>query len=174
MKDAPTLREFGIKRENEERRDGGCAVVFDPKTQRYAVNRIVEKERFWLFSGGVEANEDIKDGVLREVAEESGLYNFKHVEKIASAMTHYHNSLKNVNRVAHATCFLAILENTDLHPTKFEAHEKFILVWTTAADVMKNLHDNNENGDRDHWIYFFAESVNRAIALGYDTTSKKF
>jgi hypothetical protein len=26
------IPEFGIKRENEERRDGGCAIVFDPVT----------------------------------------------------------------------------------------------------------------------------------------------
>ena len=33
------IPEFGLKRENEERRDGGCGVVFDPVTQRYAVGR---------------------------------------------------------------------------------------------------------------------------------------
>lgn len=32
-----SIPEFGIKRENEERRDGGCAVVFDPQNQKYAV-----------------------------------------------------------------------------------------------------------------------------------------
>ena len=31
------ILEFGIKRENEERRDGGCSVVFNPETQKYAV-----------------------------------------------------------------------------------------------------------------------------------------
>ncbi len=29
------ILEFGIKRENEEQRDGGCAVVFDPVSQKY-------------------------------------------------------------------------------------------------------------------------------------------
>lgn len=38
------ILEFGIKRENEERRDGGCAVVFDPVSQKYAVNRISDLE----------------------------------------------------------------------------------------------------------------------------------
>ena len=28
------ILEFGIKRENEERRDGGSGVIFDPKTQK--------------------------------------------------------------------------------------------------------------------------------------------
>ena len=39
MDDSKDILEFGIKRENEERRDGGCAVVFDPVSQKYAVYR---------------------------------------------------------------------------------------------------------------------------------------
>src|SRR3989344_7057503 len=96
------IPEFGIKRENEERRDGGCAVVFDPQSQKYAVGK-QENGRMRLFSGGVDYGEDIEDGVLREVREESGLHDFLHIEKIAEAMTHYRNTLKNVDRVAHAT-----------------------------------------------------------------------
>ena len=33
------IPEFGIKREGEERRDGGCGVVFDPKSQKYAIGK---------------------------------------------------------------------------------------------------------------------------------------
>lgn len=33
MKNEENIPEFGIKREGEERRDGGCAIAFDPKTQ---------------------------------------------------------------------------------------------------------------------------------------------
>ncbi len=65
------MKEFGIKRENEERRDGGCGVVFDPETQRYAVGKNIDDGILRLFGGGVDKNEDIKDGVLREVIEES-------------------------------------------------------------------------------------------------------
>ena len=36
MDDLANIPEFGIKRENEERRDGGCAVVFDPTSQKSA------------------------------------------------------------------------------------------------------------------------------------------
>jgi len=172
MDDLANILEFGIKRENEERRDGGCAVVFDPVNQKYAVNRISNTQKYWFFSGGVENNESMKDGVLREVIEESGLYNFLYVEKIAEAITHYHNTLKNVNRLAYATCFLVILKSIDLKPTQFEEHEKFELIWVTAQEMLSNLEINNENKNRDHWIYFLKKSVNRAIELGYDRTSK--
>ena len=60
MKDPNNIPEFGIKRDHEERRDGGCGVIFDPQTQKYAVG-LQEGGRFRLFSGGVEKDEDIQD-----------------------------------------------------------------------------------------------------------------
>lgn len=174
MNKLANIPEFGIKRESEERRDGGCAVVFNPKNQQYAVNKINTGEKFWLFSGGVEEDEDIKDGVLREVREESGLYNFLYVEKIGEAIAHYHNTLKDVNRFAYTTCFLVILKDDKLQPTQFEEHEKFTLVFTTAEKILSNLEFFNTDNGRDHWIYFFKKCVNRAIELKYDKTSTSF
>lgn len=168
------IPEFGIKRENEERRDGGCAVVFDPMLQKYAVGKLPDGN-FWLFSGGVEDGEKIEDGILREVAEESGLYDFLYVEKIDEAIAHYHNPLKNVNRVAHATCFLVILKTNNVKETKLEKHEKFTLVWLDAIEILENFKNREkETGGTGHWIYFFEKSVNRAIELGYDRMSNKF
>ncbi len=163
--------EFGTKRENEERRDGGCGVVFDPATERYAVNKHADNELFILISGGVSADEDIQVGVLREVTEESGLHDFLYVEKIAEAMTHYHNFAKNVNRVAKATCFLVILKSADLVEMHLEAHEKFTLLWKTAEEILTNWGEHNATHDHDHWIYFLNKAVARAKELGYDTTS---
>lgn len=165
-----TVPEFGIKRENEERRDGGCAVVFDPKTQRYAMNRH-ENGLLGFFSGGVGPDEDMQTGILREVIEESGLSHFLYVEKIAQAFTHYYNFLKKVNRSALATCFLVILKDTELVDTHHEEHETFTLAWATAEEIFANLRLYNENKDHDHWIYFFKKCIARAKELGYDTTN---
>lgn len=165
------IPEFGLKRENEERRDGGCGVVLDPETQKYAVGKQTEDGLFRLFSGGVDPAEDIRKGVLREVVEESGLADFMHVEKIAEAFTHYHNNLRNVNRVAKATCFLVVLKSADLVDVKLEEHEKFTLAWVTAEELLSNWNARNENKDYDHWTYFFKKSVARARELGHDTTS---
>jgi 8-oxo-dGTP pyrophosphatase MutT (NUDIX family) len=165
------IPEFGIKRENEERRDGGCAVVFDPESQRYAVGDQIQKGKYRLFSGGVDTGEDIQEGVLREVVEESGLDDYLYVEKIAEAETHFHNILKNVNRVGRATCFLVILKSKNTIDTKLEPHEKFTLVWVTADEIISKWKLHNENKDYDHWIYFLEKSVGRAKELGYDKTS---
>lgn len=166
-----TIPEFGIERENEERRDGGCGVVFDPKTQKYAVGRKGDGGAFMLFSGGVQEREDIQAGVLREVTEESGLHSFLHVEKIGEALAHYYNSLRKVNRIAHATCFLVILENSELVPVKLEQHETFLLEWATAEEILQNWESHNSSKGLDHWIYFFKKAILRAKELGYDTTS---
>jgi 8-oxo-dGTP pyrophosphatase MutT (NUDIX family) len=165
------IPEFGIKRENEERRDGGCGIVFDPKSQKYAVGKQFENGLLRLFSGGVDSAEDIQEGVFREVVEESGLHDFLYTEKIGEAFSHYHNTLRNVNRVAKATCFLIILKSADLIPVKLEEHEKFELAWVSAHDMLTDWESRNENKDNDHWIYFLKKAVHRAAELGYDKTS---
>src|SRR3989338_10418441 len=172
MQTETDILEFGIKRENEERRDGGCAVVFNPETQKYAVGKHEKGGFLRLFSGGVDEKENITEGVLREVREESGLYDFLYVEKIAEALTHYYNSLKNVNRVGHATCLLVILKSGDLKPTALEEHEKFSLDWATTEEILENWGKRERDKKPDHWIYFMKKAVKRAIELGYDKTSQ--
>lgn len=161
------IPEFGIKREKEERRDGGCGIVFDPESKKFAVGRQFENSRLRFFSGGVASDEDIQVGILREVTEESGLHNFAYIEKIAEAMTHYYNTLRNVNRVAHATCFLIVLKDRGLLPVKLEEHEKFELVWASANEILANFKKGNGNKDNDHWIYFMEKGLRRLAELGY-------
>jgi leucyl-tRNA synthetase family protein len=164
------VSETGIKRENEERRDGGCGVIFNPKTQKYAIAKH-EDGLYRLYAGGVEEGEDIKDGVLREIQEESGLLDFKEVEVVAKTFSHFHNRRKNVNRVAMATCLLVILKSDEITEVKQEAHEQFELAWVTPGEILENWQTRNSEKDLDHWIEFLHQAVGRSIELGYDTTS---
>jgi 8-oxo-dGTP pyrophosphatase MutT (NUDIX family) len=165
-----TIPEFGTKRENEERRDGGCAVVFDPAAQKFAIGR--QNNGFLrLFSGGVDVGESTEEGTLREVTEEGGLCDFGHVEEVGQAFAHYHNTLKNVNRVALVTCYLVILKSTKLVPVKLEEHEKFSLDWVIADEIISNWESRNQNKDVEHWIYFFKKAIQRIKELGYDKTN---
>jgi hypothetical protein len=172
MDSSENLPEFGRKRANEVRRDGGCAVVFDPETQKYAIGKQFSNGFFRLFSGGVADGEDIKEGILREVVEESGLHDFLYTEKIAKALTHYYNSLRKVNRVGLATCLLVILKSTKMLPVHLEAHEKFTLEWATAGEILYNWEKLSTKEDVEHWVYFFKKAVTRVKQLGYDTTSQ--
>lgn len=159
---------FGTPRENEERRDGGCGVVFDPSTKLFAVGKQHENGALRIFSGGVSADEDIKEGILREVTEESGLYDFDTVEVIGQAFTHYHNTLRNVNRVALATCLLIVLRSANLHAVELEEHEKFSLVWVTGEELLEDMKTRNGNKDNDHWIYFMNKCVARLKEMGFE------
>lgn len=164
------IPEFGIKRENEERRDGGSGIVFDPQSKKYAIGKHHEDGSLRLFSGGVSEDEDIQEGIIREVTEESGLYDFQYVEKIDEALTHYCNPLRKVNRVAHATCFLLILKSTKIKSVELEEHEKFSLEWATADDILADWRIRNQNRDNDHWIYFMEKSIKRIKELGFDVS----
>lgn len=161
------ILEFGVKRKNEERRDGGCAVIFDPASQKFVVYENMKNGFLGLYGGGFDNGEDEQEGVFREVLEESGLYDFSHIEKIDTVMAHYYNSNKNVNRVAHATCFLAILNSADRKQTKLESHEKYAIKFVSAEAILDNWHLHNENKDRDHWIYFLKRAKEQLNNLGY-------
>ena len=117
-----------IKRENEEFRNGGAAVIFDPKSQKYAIALHPDGKPL-LFAGGVNEGEHVHHGILREVEEESGLYDFKHIEWVESSYAHYFNTAKKVNRVARAECLLVILNSTKTKATNLEEHEDFSLGW---------------------------------------------
>ena len=170
---------FGTPRENEERRDGGCGIVYDPATKLFAVGKqhqidpatgapLPTDGALRIFSGGVSADEDITQGILREVTEESGLHDFAQVELIGQAFTHYHNSLRNVNRVALATCLLIILKTADVRPVELEEHEKFSLVWVTADELLADMKARNANKDNDHWIYFMEKALTRLGEMGFE------
>ncbi len=161
------ILEFGIKRENEERRDGGCSVVFDPESQRYAVYTNLKNDRWGLYGGGFDEGEDEMEGSLRELVEESGLFDFGYIEKIDKVITHYFNTNKEVNRVAHASCFLVILNSTKQRPPQLEEHEKFELTWVTDEDLLKKLESVNQEKDYDHWIYFINKAKGRLKELGH-------
>lgn len=164
------IPEFGIQRENEERRDGGLGIIFDPETQKYAVGK--DPDGFLrFFGGGVGNEEDITEGILREVLEESGLSDYLYVEKIAEAFAHYHNNSRNVNRITKSTCLLIILKSKKLDDVQLEEHEKFTLAWATPDEIIAGFKNRNQEKDYDHWMYFLYKSVKRAIELDYDTTS---
>ena len=161
------MKEFGIKRENEEKRDGGCAVIFNPQNGLFAVYRNEKNGILGLYGGGFDEGEDEKDGVLREVREESGLYDFSYVKEVERVITHYFNINKNVNRVATATCFLLIINSEDREETKLEEHENFSFVCARAEEILSSWGDNNEEKNYEHWIYFFEKSLGCLKELGY-------
>ena len=120
---------------------------------------------------GVSKNEDTKEGVLREIIEESGFNDFHHIEKIDEVIAHYHHSVKKVNRITKATFFLMILKSRNLVDTTLENHENFILDWVNAEEIILDLKSRNEEKNYDHWLYFLEKSIKKAKELGHDRTT---
>ena len=168
METEDNILEFGIKRENEERRDGGCCIVFDPETQKYAVYRHPKTDVYCLFGGGFNEGESEEDGCIRELIEESGLIDFSYKEKVDKVICHYFNRNKEIYRVAHATCFLVVLNSSQREKTRLEDHENnFEFTWSTDEEILNSWKSFNNNKDYDHWIYFFEKSMKRLAVLGY-------
>ena len=166
------IPEFGNHADNEQFADGGCSIVFDPIAQRYAVTQD-DKGFFRLPSGGIKPGEDPKTCILRETEEESGLHDFKSIESLGEVNAHYHNVLKNINRVAHATCLLIVANSTKTKPVQLEDHEKkFVLKWVTPDAAIANWQTRKDRG-ADHWIYLMGQAAGRLIELGIDKTSDK-
>ncbi|MFT7557749.1 MAG: leucyl-tRNA synthetase [Planctomycetota bacterium] len=163
--------ETGIKRENEEFRDGGAGVIFDPQGQKYAMAKWKNDGEIKFYAGGVDDGEDMQEGVLREIREESGLYDFGHVEFIEASFAHYYNSARKVNRVARSNAFLVILNSIELQEVIFEEHEDFELLWMHPKEILTALESQNENGDYSHYIRFLKEGVGLARERGFDTAT---
>ncbi len=164
-------RETGTLRPHEERRDGGYGVIFDPQTQKYAVATHPDGV-IRLFGGGADDGESKKEGTLREITEESGLYDFSYVEEIGTSFSHFRNRRKKVYRSALTACFLTILRSNAVKERHLEPHEaELSLDWMMPEAIVKNWEGHNQEHDLDHWLIFFREAVARAVELGYDTTS---
>jgi len=164
--------ETGVTRNDEQRRDGGCAIIFDPGTQKYAVYKD-EGGRLGLFAGGFDEGEEEEAAIAREVTEESGLYDFKKVEKVGTTFAHFYNPRRKVNRKGLASCHLIILNSKKTKPVSHEAHESFNLQWVSADDIKNNWDKLKDGGNVDQWIWFLPKAVGRAIELGLDKTSSK-
>ncbi|MEI8270246.1 MAG: NUDIX hydrolase [bacterium] len=168
MEEENKILEFGTKREQEERRDGGCTVVFDPQTKLYAVYKHPRTGVLCLFGGGFDEGESEEDGCLRELKEESGLADFLYTEKIDRVICHYFNRNKKIYRMAHASCFLVVLNSLTKGETKLEEHESdFEFMLSTKEEILNNWESFNEDKDYDHWIYFLEKASERLSELGY-------
>jgi ADP-ribose pyrophosphatase YjhB (NUDIX family) len=80
--------------------------------------------------GGIEEGEDTETAGRREILEETGFKNLKHLKTLPLVMNSKFYALhKEVNRNIHTTVELYQLENLDQDATKREAHEDFETEW---------------------------------------------
>jgi leucyl-tRNA synthetase len=167
-------KETGTRVGDEIKKRGGCAIVFDPKEQKYALLKRADG-MFAFYSGGANENESLFDCVQRELREEGGFHNFETVEPLAHAYTNYYNSVKKHRVCGLALCNLVVLKNTDRLPLKLEEHESgFETVWATPDEILKNWQKfSYGDGSLDHWRWFLNLGVARLKELQIDKQAYK-
>ena len=92
------------------------AIVKNPKDDRYLL--LQWKELPWITfpGGGLEENESIENSALREIEEETGLVNLKHIATLPVVRSEYSANHKQQNRISY--CYGCVFEVTDQTTTK--------------------------------------------------------
>jgi leucyl-tRNA synthetase len=134
----------GEKRENEELRKSIVAIVHNKKNDTFLSINWGEKLGGNLFvGGGREGNEDPIACAVREIEEETGYKNAKHISSSEMIHHHYVAFSKGVNRNIDAVGLYFELVNEDHIATKHEEDEKgkFSVQWITRDDAKNKIKD---------------------------------
>lgn len=154
-----------------ERHEGNDAVKSNaPFVLRRAVVSIIkhwEKDEYLLsyykkndwrgfIVGGIEGGESLADAGIREIQEETGYQNVRHVRDFGALRSRFYHEVKEVNRDAHFE--VAYFELTDGVSKEMSAEEKALhtVVWVPRADVAKTL---NREDMQQAWNFYIKGSV---------------
>ncbi len=120
------------------------AIVHNPETDKYLVQKSHEFNNYSFIFGGLEEGEDYKDAAIRETLEETG-YKAKFVRYISPEWEgHFYHPGKKVNRSLISRRVL--LELVDDVPEKVSEEElsKAEPTWLTKEELIKNLTEDAE------------------------------
>ena len=134
------------------------AIIKNPKTNKYLVQKWREQGWQSFVTGGVENDEDIVDAAKREVLEETGYKNLKYIPKTTETWevhSYFYATHKNVNRYMKARAIFFELvdeERSDIHS---DDKDKYDIVWLDESEVRDYLSYGNQKVIWD----FFANST---------------
>ena len=145
-------QDFGETRDNEQEKDGITAVIYDEKTDEFAVTNWTEKKNYQtIIAGGREDNEDYETTLRREVREEAGISKIAKIVQLGEPVfAHYYHDIKKINRRGKTQGFLAIVDRKQGESAAHEVHEKFDIKWISRKEFT-NLDFAGENHDTGHW-----------------------
>lgn len=113
-----------------------CAVVKNPKDDSYLCVSWKDHEMNGLVTGGIDDGEDVVEAARREVLEETGYKNLKHVRTEPVAIhTHFYHRVKKVNRHARFNYVFFDLENDEREAVDQKEAVLHDAVWKKRAEL---------------------------------------
>lgn len=171
--DTKKIEEYGEPHPESEELDGICAIIFDPKLQKYAFTKNNDPD-YLPVSGGRNSGESLEDTVRREVAEEVGISRIDQIYRLGEhTINHYYHTKKQSYKSAKGNPFLVIVDAAEIEEKNLESHENGLeIVWIDAKTALDNLSDNQEQKVRlEPLIEYIKRGVSKAIGLGLDVIS---
>lgn len=138
---------FGQKQGDEVEKDAIIAIVKNPSNGKVLVLDWGERKQNWggklFIGGGLHANESLEECALREIQEETGFKNVKHVKTGEFSFINFHYSqVKDKHYKTRITPLLFELENEEKVATNLDDNEdQFTIVWVDEFKLAETIED---------------------------------
>jgi leucyl-tRNA synthetase len=138
-----------------QERNNVHVVIFNPKNGKYLLQKW--KNQGWqsFVTGGIESNENLIDCAKREVLEETGYKNIKHIQKLTDnweVHSYFYAPHKDVNRYMKAKALYFELIDEEKDEVHSDDKDKYDIVWLDKNEVRDYLSHINQKINWDFII----------------------
>ncbi len=125
-------------------RDAIIAAVRNPKDGKYICLKWKKQPWTTFVMGGIEGEEDPIVAALREIKEETGYKNIKHIQTLKDAQSEFFAAHKDVNRVAHTRNLIFELIDEEREEISSEERDTHEIVWMSVDEILATKMTHSE------------------------------